>query len=48
MSVALNSQHLQLDSMSRDLHDKLELEIKASNDEIKGLLEDLLRGRSSK
>ena len=27
---------------------KLEAEIKASNDEIKGLLEDLLRGRSSK
>ena len=30
MSVALNSQHLQLDSMSRDLNDNLETEIRAT------------------
>ena len=30
MPVVLNSQHLQLDSMSRNLHDNLETEIKAT------------------
>ena len=49
VSVAeINASNSKLEAEIKASNSKLEAEIKASNDEIKGLLEDLLRGRSSK